>query len=105
MVNLLEDESDKSVDPVTPSIATAKSPPKVTVKEKKKIAPKQKGKKLEKKAQPKKPSKRTPTTFSSVKGNKFGDTKNKTMMTYVAKRKLIFERLIKLKDYEKTGIV
>ena len=27
------------------------------------------------------------------------------MMTYVAKRKLISERLIKLKDYEKVGIV
>ena len=26
-------------------------------------------------------------------------------MTYVAKRKLIFERLIMLKDYEKAGIV
>ena len=27
------------------------------------------------------------------------------MMTYVAKRKTISERLIKLKDYEKTGIM
>ena len=40
-----------------------------------------------------------------MKGNKFSDSKSKTMMTYVAKRKIISERLIKLKDYEKAGMV
>ena len=40
-----------------------------------------------------------------MKGNKFSDVKSKTMMTYVAKRKIISKRLIKLKDYEKAGIV
>ena len=104
-VTLSEGESDKSADPVTSSVATAKIPPKAVTREKKKVVPKQKGKKLKKKAQPKKPSKRTPAISSHVKGNKFNYPKSKTIMTYVAKRKLISERLIKLKDYEKVGIV
>ena len=40
IVTLSEGESDKNEDPVTPSVATVKSPPKVTAKEKKKAAPK-----------------------------------------------------------------
>ena len=104
-VNLSKGESDKSSDPVTPPVATAKSPPKATAKEKKKVAPKPKGKKPEKKAQTKKSPKRTPATSFSVKGSKFSDSKSKTMMTYVVKCKIISERLIKLKDFEKAGTV
>ena len=109
-MTLSKGESDKNAEPVTSSVATAtpqpiaKGPPKSAAKEKK-VAPKQKVKKPEKKAQPKKPSKHTPATPSHVKGIKFSDPKSKIIMTYVAKRKLISERLIKLKDYEKAGIV
>ena len=62
-VTLLEGESDKNEEPVTPSVATKtpqptpKSPPKSSAKEKN-VAPKQKAKKSKKKRLPKKFSKR-----------------------------------------------
>ena len=107
---LSEGESDKNADPVTPSVATTtpqptpKSPPKSVAKQQKAV-PKQKARKPEKKAQPKKSSKRTLAISSRVKGTKFSDRESKIIMTYVAKQKLISKRLIKLKDYEKAGIV
>ena len=48
MMTLSKGESDKSADPITHSVAIAKSPPKAAAKEKKKVTPKTKGNKTRK---------------------------------------------------------
>ena len=56
-----------------------------------------------------KQSKKSPryqtSTSSHAKGQKYSDAQSRKMMTTMAKRKIISERQIKLKEYEEAGIV
>ena len=111
IVALLKDEGPKDDGPITPFDAietpmpVAKTTRSAAKKKKQKIAPKEKEKKPNPDKMTSKISKVSNFYFFSCSRLKYSNAQSRKMMSIVAKKKIIFERQIKLKEYKEVRIV